>query len=89
MKTETFTAETCLNIPEEIAPGVIHVSRQMRVAVFLCPCGCGRKAVLEIGETHRRGNWTFDEKAVTFSPSINDLVCRAHYWIRNGKVVWA
>lgn len=63
-------------------------------AVVVCPRRKCRKAIhLEISPEFKR-RWKFRENrngTLSLSPSIHvtDSSCRCHYWIKNGKVVWA
>ena len=75
-------------VPTALDECVLYVSREYEVAVHLCACGCKGKTVTPIGV----GGWTLteNEQGATLSPSIgNWQTCKAHYWIRDGKVVFA
>ena len=87
MPTQDIVTKHALHIPRPLEPGVLHVSREYEVALHLCPRGCG-EVVTPLGA----GEWTLTEDGdkPTLSPSIsNAQTCKAHYWIRDGKVVWA
>jgi len=72
-------------IPEDLAPGVLYVSKEYETAVHLCACGCGEQVVTPLISS----GWTFSD-GPTLAPSIGSfsLPCRSHYWIRNGETVW-
>ena len=57
-----------------------------------CPCGCGQPVELPlIREAHPRWSLQVDQHGhPTLAPSIwRREGCRAHYFVRRGKVVWA
>lgn len=89
MKQSAFQAEFVEFIPEALRDGVIYISQKYRTATHRCACGCGSEVVTPLDPTGW-SLWT-NRRAVTLHPSIGNwsLPCRAHYWIRNGKVVWA
>lgn len=56
-----------------------------------CPCGCGQPVELPlIREARPRWSLRVDEDGYpTLAPSVWRLEgCRAHYFVRGGKVVW-
>jgi len=76
-------------IPEELAPHVLYVSQKYKTAAHACCCGCGREVVTPLGPT----DWqlTVVKGVATLYPSIGNWnsPCRAHYWIRRGRIEWA
>ena len=76
-------------IPRELEEGVLYLSMEYKTATHLCACGCGSKVVTSITPT----GWSicYNGNSVSLNPSIGNwsLPCRSHYWIKNGKVVWA
>lgn len=76
------------DIPEQLEPGIIYVSRQHKTAMHLCCCGCGREVVTPLSPAA----WTarIEKQLVSLHPSIGNasLPCRSHYWIRRGRVEW-
>lgn len=76
-------------IPEHLEDGVLYVSERYRTAAHRCCCGCGSEVVTPLGPAA----WTLEtvNGDVTLRPSIGNwsLPCRSHYFIRQGKVVWA
>ena len=90
---ENFVAEVrdCyLPDDSEMVSGVLFVSLKYGAAKHLCPCGCGNVVVTQIGKPH---GWSLklDGRTPTLSSSIwsPNLPCNSHYFIRNGRVVWA
>jgi len=60
-------------------------------ALMRCPCGCGETLALNLMRTHSPC-WTVRLNIrgdVTVEPSIDATKCGAHFWLRNGIVVWA
>lgn len=59
---------------------------------FKCPCGCGRTIELLLPQ-HVKPRWTCTidpEGRPTLHPSVwLKNGCESHFWIRNGRVVWA
>lgn len=56
-----------------------------------CPCGCGKPVELPlINEARPRWSLRVDKEGLpTLTPSIwRQEGCRAHYFVRSGKVVW-
>jgi hypothetical protein len=76
-------------MPKLLEPGILYVSEEFETAAHLCPCGCGEKIRTPLGPTE----WSLTEgrNGPSLSPSIGNwhLPCRTHYWIRDGRVVWA
>lgn len=76
-------------MPPALEPGLLYISIEYRVTKHLCASGCGESIVLPL----HPGQWrfTYDGEHVSLSPSVGNasLPCRAHYWIRDGQIVWA
>ena len=76
-------------IPEQLEDAVLYVSQRYGTATHRCCCGCGCEVVTPIGPA----DWTLEvtDGAATLFPSIGNwsLPCRSHYFIRQGRVVWA
>jgi hypothetical protein len=77
-----------------LAPRVLAVHRtegKEKWAFLLCPCGCGQQLTLNLMSSHRpvwqlavrRG------KTPSLFPSIDSTTCGAHFWLRNGRVMWS
>lgn len=55
--------------------------------VFVCPCGCQAVASIPFHnapEDEPKWNWDGDEDAPTLSPSLHNLNCGWHGFLRNG-----
>lgn len=76
-------------IPERLEDGVLYVSERYRTAAHRCCCGCGSEVVTPLGPAA----WTLKitSRAISLDPSIGNssLPCRSHYFIRDGRVIWA
>lgn len=78
----------CDKIPSDLAPGVLYISMTSRLAIHLCPCGCGETIVTPFAP----GFWKlmFDGVSVSLWPSVGnyELGCESHYFITNNRVLW-
>ncbi len=76
-------------IPGQLEEGTLYLSEEYKVAVHLCPCGCGNKVVTPLGPT----DWSFKEVdgQPSLYPSIGNwqIPCRSHYFIINGIIEWS
>ncbi len=76
-------------IPKFLEPGVLYVSEEFGAALHLCACGCGLKVSTPIGPT----DWAIEETPAgpTLEPSVGNwqLPCKSHYFIREGRILWA
>jgi hypothetical protein len=70
---------------------IVRAGTYTKWACIRCPCGCGEKISLSLDQS-RRPRWSVSVDFLcrpTVSPSVHQLKgCRAHFWIRGGKVVW-
>ena len=87
---KTLKYELVTFMPETLMPGVLYSSFEYAVAIHLCACGCGIETVTPL----KKGGWELsltEDLKPTLQPSIGNqkLACKSHYWIREGKVVWA
>ena len=73
-------------IPEELIQDEIYISKEYGVAVHLCLCGCGNKAVMPLNPKFEH-SWNMSENngKISFSPSILNTNCpnKYHYVITN------
>ena len=82
------------NFKEIIETGVIYRSIKHNSISWLCPCGCGITETIKIGSHTDLGGrvWEFDfdeDYQMSVSPSIYRRNCeKAHYWIKENRVVW-
>ena len=90
-KTETLVVERVKHMPErdKMLDGVLYVSQEFELAIHMCACGCREETVTPI---HKPRGWSFieEQNGPTLHPSIGNqqLKCRSHYWVRDGKIVW-
>lgn len=78
------------NIPDEIIKeDVLYISLEYDITKHKCPCGCGSIIVASLSPA--RYSITYDGESVSLYPSIGNwnLPCKSHYFIRNGKIIWA
>lgn len=81
--------------PEDLEDGILYVTEWDPGKYFTgwmkCPCGCGDEVGINfLDKNPGAPSWTIDVEKVTVHPSIlRRCGCRAHYWIRDGRVVWA
>src|ERR1700733_12790411 len=76
-------------MPKELKSGILYVSEEFDTAAHLCACGCESKIRTPLGPTE----WSFKEtrNGPSLYPSVGNwqLPCQAHYWIRDGEIIWA
>lgn len=56
-----------------------------------CPCGCGEQIALNLMQSHSP-RWRVSaqsERRFTVHPSVDSTSCGAHFWLRDGKIIWA
>lgn len=75
-------------LPALLDNGVVYVSDEFEVAALLCPCGCGHRISLLLGDGHIVKEL---HGLADIQPSIGvwDAKCRSHFWLRGGVVMWA
>lgn len=73
---------------DQLQNGVLYISMEFGLAVHLCACGCGEKAVTPFSPAE----WsvTYDGESVSLQPSIGNwsFDCRSHYWIKRNQIMW-
>lgn len=84
----TYRVDKVERLPEVLDENVVYLSEEYGLAALKCACGCGHRVTLLVGDGH-----TVKEIGglADISPSVGvwDAACRSHFWIRNGKVIWA
>lgn len=89
MKQTQLSPELVEFIPEQLADGVIYISKRYKTAAHKCCCGCGEEVITPLNPT----DWSLrmEGQLVTLHPSIGNwsFTCRSHYWIRKSKIVWS
>lgn len=80
----------CVEMPKELESGKLYISKEYKVAIHLCACGCGGKTVTPIEDTEWK--LTEDDGKVTLRPSIGNFngeePYHAHYFITENKIDW-
>lgn len=56
-----------------------------------CPCGCGQQIALNLMQSHSPRWRVSVQSANRFSvhPSVDATSCGAHFWLRDGRVIWS
>jgi hypothetical protein len=83
-----YRVEKVDRLPAALADNVVYVSEEFEIAALKCACGCWHQVNLLLGDGHT----VYDEGGLAdISPSIGvwDAPCRSHFWIHNGRVLWA
>jgi hypothetical protein len=77
------------HMPDQLEANVLYVSIQYDLAMHRCFCGCGQEVVTPLSPAE----WSlgYNGRSVSLYPSIGNwsFPCKSHYWIKDGKVVWA
>jgi Family of unknown function (DUF6527) len=76
-------------IPKSPEPGILYVSEEFGAAVHLCACGCGAKVSTPLGPTE--WSLTVTASGPSLYPSVGNwqFLCKSHYWIFGGEILWA
>ncbi len=76
------------HMPTDLQHGYLYISKRFKIAIHLCACGCGGKAVTPLE------NWklTDNEGKITLRPSIGnwsgEASYHAHYFINDNEIQW-
>lgn len=95
-KTERpYTAMFVGDTPDKLDYRIIYIIENEGYcwkAVMICPCGCKKILHMNLIKDYHP-SWKFEinkKKIITLHPSINRMVgCRSHFFIREGKIIWA
>lgn len=69
--------------------GVLYISLRFKLAICLCPDGCGCECVMPLKPKPYGWDYKEHDGLVTLSPSIaNDCPYKAHFFIRDNKIIW-
>lgn len=76
-------------IPDALKERTLYVSMQYATTAHLCSCGCKQKVVAPLSPTDWR--LRYDGESISLDPSIGswNLPCQSHYWIYEGRVIFA
>jgi hypothetical protein len=69
---------------------LVESAGRRKWALLRCPCGCGEILALNLMQTHSPF-WTVRLNIngdATLHPSVDATKCGAHFWLRNGVIVW-
>ena len=57
--------------------------------VFMCPCGCGGDVRLNLMQKFAP-RWSVQRtsRGLSVHPSVDMRTCGAHFWLRDGAIVW-
>lgn len=56
-----------------------------------CPCGCRQQIALNLMQSHSP-RWRVSvqsTKRFSVHPSVDATSCGAHFWLRDGRVIWS
>ena len=90
MRITELTPIRCKHIPKELEPGKLYISKEFKIAIHLCACGCGGQTVTPFNE----GGWTLTDNdgKITLRPSIGNCSgenpYHAHYYVTDNKIEW-
>lgn len=88
-RVEKLSPEFVRAMPETLESGILYVSIDFATAAHLCCCGCGLEVVTPLSRT----DWTllYNGEAASLYPSIGNwsFPCQSHYWVDDGRIVWA
>lgn len=88
-----FRVKHLAEVPDQPRPFEVYAIGDQHVwqAALLCPCGCGhliQLSLLAFDSPH----WDLKiapGRRATISPSVwRSLGCQAHFFVRDGKIVW-
>ena len=97
MSTTKFTIETFEDrssavkaAKKEGVAALVTGGGRYKWLIYMCPCGCGQQTALNLMEAYSP-RWTVvveSDGSFNLHPSVNNLVCMSHYWIKNSTVEW-
>ena len=94
-KRRYYVAMRVEDAPDSLKEDVVYLigdSPAPWAASLICPCGCGETISLSL-IPHDKPSWrarVLKDGSATVSPSIwRTKGCRSHFFIRNGRVLWA
>lgn len=88
MRVNKYCHRFVSTVPDKLEKGVLYISLECNVIIFLCACGCKEKVVLPIAPEH--WHLKYDGEGISITPSIGNTYfdCRSHYYITDNKVQW-
>ncbi len=90
---QTFESRTAAAAAAEV-PGIAALVRgggKEKWLLMRCPCGCGQQIALNLMQSHSPRWQVSVQSAKRFSvhPSVDATSCGAHFWLRDGRVIWS
>lgn len=70
---------------------IVESGGRRKWAMLRCPCGCGEVLAMNLMSTHRP-RWDVRVTAsgdASLYPSVDSTKCGAHFWLKQGRIVWA
>lgn len=92
-KETSYSCRMLDELPNSYADNLVYVvgeGKNLWIAAFLCPCGCGALIQLSLLENDSP-HWSLSiiDNRPTISPSINRISgCCSHFFLRKGAVEW-
>ena len=86
--------ESADEVPDRLPRNAVTLvgdPRRAKWIIFDCPCRTGHRIMLN-ADTGRKPYWTLNgTPSLTISPSVDyrGAQRRCHYFIRDGKIIWA
>lgn len=69
-------------------PGAFTFEANLKGMFFVCPCGCGAEGFLPFrseGLGRPSWEWNGNRESPTLAPSVRQLNCGWHGWLRSGN----
>ena len=69
---------------------IIRNGKAHKWLLFTCPCGCNQQIALNLMQSHTP-HWEVEIRTAnsfTVYPSVDATKSGAHFWLRDGKVIW-
>jgi hypothetical protein len=69
---------------------VVERAGTLKWVLLRCPCGCGEDLALNLMRSHLPV-WELAVNRTgqaSLHPSVHATTCGAHFWLRNGTVIW-
>lgn len=93
LRENSYRIQRVPELPDNPRPFVIYAigDPDAWLAAFVCPCGCGHLIQLSLlqGDSPRWSLRTDRAGRVSISPSVwRSLGCQAHFFVRDGEIIW-
>lgn len=94
-KEKLFKYKYVSDVPDSLVKKTIYVIGEQGYywqLLMKCPCGCNTILYMNLMED-QKPCWSYiinKSKIISIRPSVNRMVgCRSHFFIREGKLIWA